>query len=88
MICTPIVEMLTIAPERRARIPGSTALIIATAPKKLSVEQFADVGVIAFLDGCAVTVAGVVDQHVDAAELLLRPIGRVSDLRGVGDVEG
>ena len=34
MIWTPIVETLTIAPERRARIPGSTALIIATAPKK------------------------------------------------------
>jgi hypothetical protein len=34
-MAAPIEEMLTIAPRRRARMPGSTALIIATAPKKL-----------------------------------------------------
>ncbi len=29
------------APRRRARIPGSTALIIATAPKKLVANNWA-----------------------------------------------
>src|SRR5690242_11297833 len=33
MIWTPMVEMLTMAPERRARIPGSRALIMLTGPK-------------------------------------------------------
>ena len=35
MIRAPIEEMFTIAPLPRARIPGRTALIAATAPKKL-----------------------------------------------------
>src|SRR3712207_3490218 len=33
-MCAPIEEMLTIAPEPRARIPGRTALIMVTEPKK------------------------------------------------------
>jgi len=37
----------------------------------VSVEQSPDITVVAFLDGRAVTVAGIVDQHVDAAEPLL-----------------
>ena len=56
------------APLRRARMPGSTALIIATVPKKCVSNRVADFGVVAFFDRGAVTVAGVVDQDVDAAE--------------------
>ena len=43
--------------------------------------------VVAFFDGRAVAATGVVDQNVDAAELLLGLIDRVGDLGGVGDVE-
>ena len=50
-------------------------------------EQPLHVGVVAFLDGGAVAVAGVVDQHVDAAEALPRPPHRLRDLRVVGHVE-
>jgi hypothetical protein len=36
-------------------------------------EQGADIGVVAFFDGGAIPVAGVVDQDVDAAKSLLGP---------------
>jgi hypothetical protein len=61
MIWTPIVEKLMIAPERRARILGSTAFDHRDRTEELGLEQFADVGVITFLDGRSVAVAGVVD---------------------------
>jgi hypothetical protein len=50
-------------------------------------EQGADVGVVAFFDGAAVAVTGVVDQHVDAAEPLLGLLHSGGDLIGIGDVE-
>jgi hypothetical protein len=59
---------------------------MATGPKKLSLEQGADIGVIAFLDGGTVAVASVVDQYVDAAERLLGLANRVGDLPRIGDV--
>ena len=88
MIWTPIVEMLTIAPERRAPHPGKHRLDHRHRTEELSFEQLADVGVVTFLDGRAVTVAGVVDENVDAAELLLGLGDRLGDLGAVGDVEG
>jgi hypothetical protein len=60
------------APRRRARIPGRTALII----------------VVAFFDGGAVSIAGVVDQDVDAAKALFGLLYRRGDLVGLGDVKG
>ena len=63
-------------------------MIIATATEELRLEQCADIGVVTFLDGRAVAVAGVVDQNVDTAELLFGLTDRVSDLCGVSDVEG
>jgi hypothetical protein len=54
----------------------------------LRLEQCADVGVVTFLHGGSVAVAGVVDQHIDATELRLGLPDSVSDLGGVGDVEG
>ena len=53
----------------------------------MRLEQSADVGVVAFLDGGAVAVAGVVDQHVDAAEPLVGLLHGGGDLLGIGDVE-
>jgi len=50
-------------------------------------EQSADVGVVAFLYRGAVTVAGVVDQHVDAAEPIVGLLHSGGDLFGIGDVE-
>ena len=79
--------MFTIAPDRRARMPGRTALIIATVPKKCVSNRGADVGVVTLLDGGAVAVACVVDQHVDTAEPLLGLPHRGRHLLGVGDVE-
>jgi len=75
------------APLRRARMRGRAALIIATA-EEVCLEQGTDVGVVAFLDRSAITIAGVVDQDVDAAEPLLglfysRP-ARVGDVKGNG----
>ena len=54
----------------------------------MRLEQGADLGVVAFFDGGAITVAGVVDQDVDAAEALLGLLYGRADLLGVGDVEG
>jgi len=53
----------------------------------VGLEQLANVGVVTFFDGCAVAIAGVVDQDVDGAELVLGLINGVGDLGGVGDVE-
>jgi hypothetical protein len=50
-------------------------------------EQGADVGVVAFFDGGAVAVAGVVDQHIDAAEPLFCLLHSGGDLFGTGDVK-
>ena len=53
----------------------------------MRLEQSADIGVVAFFDGGAVTIAGVVDQHVDAAEPLLGVLGSSRDLFGICDVK-
>ena len=71
----PIEERLTIVPERRARMPGSTALIVRDGAEEVGLEQGSDVGVVALLDRGAVAVAGVVHQDVDAAEARPRPRG-------------
>jgi hypothetical protein len=47
----------------------------------------ADVGVVAFLDGCPVSVAGVINQGVDVAELAFGLAYRTSDLGAVGDIQ-
>ena len=61
-------------------------MIIATAPKNC-VSNSARTSVVTFLNGRAVAVTGVVDQDVDAAELLLCLLDGVGNLRGLCDVE-
>ena len=68
--------------------PGQHRLDHRDRAEELGFEQCADVGVVTFLDGRAVAVAGVVDQHVDATELLFGLADSVGDLGGVSDVEG
>ena len=55
-----------------ARMPGSTALMSVDHAEVVGVEELADLGVLALLDRRHVAVAGVVDQHVDAAEASVR----------------
>src|ERR1700677_3591606 len=81
--------MFTIAPLWRARMPGRTALIIANGAEEVRLEQGADLGVVAFFDRGAITVAGIVDQYVDAAaEPLLGLLHDRGDLLRLGDVKG
>lgn len=54
----------------------------------VDVEDPADLFVGALLHGGEVADAGVVDDHVDAAEVVLGSRDGFLDLRGVGDVEG
>ena len=51
-------EMFTMQPLRRARMPGSTAFVIATSPEEIGVEHGAHLAVLALLDGGEVAVAG------------------------------
>jgi hypothetical protein len=52
-------------------------------------EQGADLGVVAFFDRGAITVAGIVDQYVDAAaEPLLGLLHDRGELLRLGDVKG
>ncbi len=67
--------------------PGQHSLDHRDGAEEVRLEQGAHVGVVAFLDGRAVTVAGVVDQDVDAAEPLLGLLHRGGDLPGIRDVE-
>ena len=60
------------APDWRFRMPGKDGLDHRDGTEEVGFEQRPDFGVVALLDGGAVTVAGVVDQHVDAAETFLR----------------
>ena len=84
----PIEEMFTIAPAFCARMSGRTARVTASEAEKIGLEHGADVGVVAFFDGGQVAVAGVVDQHVDAPELLLRHLdGGLRASAGLVDVE-
>jgi hypothetical protein len=64
-------------------------LIIANGAEEVRLEQGADLGVVAFFDRGAITVAGIVDQYVDAAtEPLLGLLHDRGDLLGFGDVKG
>jgi len=58
-------------PERRTRMPGSTALIIATAPNTLGVELLAYVVQRRFLQDTFMAVAGIVDEDVDRTDRAL-----------------
>ena len=74
-------------PDRGARMPGSTARVISARPKKLASNMRADLGVLALLDRREIAVAGIVDEHVDAAEARLGRLDRFGDLVRLGDVE-
>ena len=88
LVTMPVIEqMLMMWPPPRARMPGSTALIMSTAPKKFVSKSAPDLGVVALLDRGQVAVAGVVDEHVDPAEGALGLARRPLDLGAVGDVE-
>jgi hypothetical protein len=67
--------------------PGKDRLDHRDGSVEVGGEEPLDVVVVAFLDGGAVAVAGVVDQDVDPAEALLSLGDGRGDLRGVGDVE-
>ncbi len=74
-------------PARRARIAGSTAWIIATAPNTLTLELAAQLVERGLLDHALAAVPGVVDEHVDRPALLREPLDRGRDLGAVGHVE-
>jgi hypothetical protein len=80
-------ERLTIVPERRALIAGSTDLIVRAAPKTWVSNSRRTASSSPFLDGRAVAVAGVVDEDVDCAEAFLGCGDRRGDLLVAGDVE-
>ena len=56
--------------------------------ENVRVEQLPNVGVVRFLHRGPVTVAGIVDQNVDAAEARLCLLHHGADLGLVGDVQG
>ena len=56
-------------------------------PEEVRFKQGANIGVVTFFDGSAVTVSGVVDQDVDTAEPLLGLLYGRDDLVGPGDVK-
>jgi hypothetical protein len=80
-------EKFTIVPERRAHARQGRADDVGQT-EDVDVEDAADLVVGALLHGGEVPDAGVVDQHVDAAEVLLRGLDGLLDLRGVSHVEG
>ena len=79
----PMEEILTICPLRCFRMPGSTAWVMAARPKKLVSNMAANLIVLALLGRRQIAVAGVVDQHVDAAEFGLGLLHRLGDLRPI-----
>jgi hypothetical protein len=80
-------EMLTIAPERRPHA-GQDRLGRRDGDEKVRREEPLDVSFVAFIDGRAVAVAGVVDEHVDGAEALLCLLDDLYDQPVVRDVKG
>ena len=66
---------------------GQDGLDHRDGAEEVRLEQGADLGVVAFFDRGAITVAGVVDQDVDAAEPLLGLLHGGGDLVGMGDVK-
>ena len=84
---TPAEETFTIVPLRRSRIPGRTAWISATGPKKLVAKSSWTWSSCCLLDGGAVAMAGVVDQDIDGAEALPGGAHDVTYLGMVGDIE-
>jgi hypothetical protein len=65
----PTEEMLMMRPRRSARMCGRTALVMRMAPKTLT-SNTRCLGDGEFLGGAGGADAGVVDQHVDAPELI------------------
>ena len=55
--------------------------------EEVDLEHATDLGVLALLDGGEVTDAGIVHQHIDAAEPGLRRVHRRRDLRRVGHIQ-
>ncbi len=79
--------MLMTWPERCRRICGSTARVTLSRPKTLVRNMTLDFRRARFLDRAQQAVAGIVDQDIDAAELLHRCLHRVMRLASLVDVE-
>ena len=79
--------MLTIQPLPRARMPGSAARMTESTAKKFSSNIARARRVVHALDRSVPAASGVVDQHVDAAEVLLGRAYRLLHLRRVGDIQ-
>lgn len=65
----PLIEvMLTTCPERRARIPGSTAWIMAIAPNRSTSNSAPRLSEGGLLDRAEKSIARVVDQPIDPSQ--------------------
>ena len=74
-------------PERCRRICGSTARVTPSRPNTLVPNSLAGLRSAGLLDRAQQAVAGIVDQDIDAAELLHRLAGGLVGLCLAGDVE-
>ena len=84
----PIEETLTTAPDFLGAHDRQHGASNGGEAEEIGVEHRAHFGVVAFLDGREIAVAGVVDEDVDAAEAGLGRLDRGVDLILLVDVEG
>src|ERR1700722_17695952 len=66
---------------------GQDCLGHGNQPEDVGLEEGADFVVFTLLDGGEITVTGIVDQHVDATELVFRRLNGAIDSALVVDIE-
>ena len=85
MIFPPIEAMLTMRPAPRRRIVGSTASVMQRAPE-VHLHRVMVVVVRHVLERADLDHAGVIDEHVDAAEMLHHDLDRLPNVPTHADV--
>ena len=82
----PTLDTLTMTPCPRSSIRGKTANVSRIGARKLTRMTVLDLGRIQRIDGPALRHGGVVDQHVDAAQVIPCPQPQLADRRGFGQI--
>jgi hypothetical protein len=82
----PIEVMLTIAPERRASMPGRTSNVVYTPPPEHNCHGALEVLDLLMCQRPHLDHTGVVDRHVDTAKVLDRVLYQAMHLVTIGDI--